>query len=626
MAKAGNKSHNDSLQNVSTTLPSLTLSKDRSSLDGWSVRSSARKGDSLVTGGGSYGSYLADHTARLRKDIEVTTGALEREQRRLYKIDKDLTTAETEYSQKMTKYRLHASAADSDTKRQNDTLRSLERHLEKAIKDLNDGVAGNDLLREQIDQLRKEREVLNNVFKKLERGISRSNRELADVVSEVNEHRHFATDAQQKSKALSNLLERERGHFRDMTDHVKKSISQEVEIGREQDRGQQERNKTSGGGTRRPYMIADEEEAFSETDMFRRIFRHSFLNTIQRRHIRQHQKNIEVFEQAFATIKSSTGISDIEEIVKIFIALEQRNFSLLTYVNQLNREIESIEIRNKELQGHLSEHKKKETTTAFKRDAALSDLQAQITQTRAATKDKHGMIDESLAVLQDVRPVMNRIVAMLKKQMPGLIRAGYEDAAPPAKSPVPSADDENMNNHLSYIEEMVSLFRIILAPVGAPNQLKDKRADNIALGKGTSERPRDLPVAHTQGDDTDDEVEGGLSERVFTRAELRERANNAIQKRRRKPAQPGRQADGGRVDDLETTAEGAGVTASPSSCAGGTGTQSGGLLSGSRKDIGAVPSKDSAEQIARVGSPDADGEADTSGKWWRSNNAGHAKR
>ena len=34
--------------------------------------------------------------------------------------------------------------------------------------------------------------------------------------------------------------------------------------------------------------------------------------------------------EAFATIKSSTGISDIEEIVKIFIGLEQRNFSLLT--------------------------------------------------------------------------------------------------------------------------------------------------------------------------------------------------------------------------------------------------------------------------------------------------------
>ena len=43
----------------------------------------------------------------------------------------------------------------------------------------------------------------------------------------------------------------------------------------------------------------------------------------------------EVFEQAFATIKSTTGISDIEDIVKIFVKLEERNFSLLTYVSGL---------------------------------------------------------------------------------------------------------------------------------------------------------------------------------------------------------------------------------------------------------------------------------------------------
>merc|ERR1719498_2005866 len=101
------------------------------------------------------------------------------------------------------------------------------------------------------------------------------------------------------------------------------------------------------------YLIADEEEDFSENMFMRRILKLAFLNCIQRRHIKQHQKNIEVFEQAFATIKSTTGISDIEEIVKIFVGLEQRNFCLLTYVNQLNREIESFEKQNSELEAQI---------------------------------------------------------------------------------------------------------------------------------------------------------------------------------------------------------------------------------------------------------------------------------
>merc|ERR1719162_2264795 len=164
----------------------------------------------------------------------------------------------------------------------------------------------------------------------------------------------------------------------------------------------------------RAYMVADEEEAFSEPAMHRRILKLSFLNTIQRRHIKQHQKNIEVFEQAFATIKSSTGISDIEEIVKIFIGLEQRNFSLLTYVNQLNREIESIEIRNKELKEQLEEHKNKETLSNAHRDTALSDIMAQIAQTKAATKDKNGTIDDAAAVLEEIRPSIWNIVKLLR--------------------------------------------------------------------------------------------------------------------------------------------------------------------------------------------------------------------
>merc|ERR1740121_3612898 len=138
------------------------------------------------------------------------------------------------------------------------------------------------------------------------------------------------------------MLERERREFKARTKDIRRSCTTSTRFRR----------------SKRTYMVADEEEAFSESLMHRRILKLSFLNTIQRRHIRQHQKNIEVFEQAFATIKSSTGISDIEEIVKIFVGLEQRNFSLLTYVNTLNRDIESFEKQNRELEDQLESQKR----------------------------------------------------------------------------------------------------------------------------------------------------------------------------------------------------------------------------------------------------------------------------
>merc|ERR1711972_624563 len=110
----------------------------------------------------------------------------------------------------------------------------------------------------------------------------------------------------------------------------------------------------------------------------------AFLNCIQRRHIKQHQKSIEVFEQAFATIKQSTGISNIEEIVRIFVSLESRNYSLLTYVNHMNREIEALEgIRHG--RRNLELHKRaQEERHDYVRSQALTELQRQLQATKMA--------------------------------------------------------------------------------------------------------------------------------------------------------------------------------------------------------------------------------------------------
>merc|ERR1740123_921456 len=185
-------------------------------------------------------------------------------------------------------------------------------------------------------------------------------------------------------------LERRQFHEmkKDLREREKTDLLNRVSMVRESTERMDDRTKP---------LKADEEENFTSTGVMRRIFKLAFLNTIQRRHIRQHQKNIEVFEQAFSTIKSSTGISDIEEIVKIFIALEQRNFSLLTYVNQLNREIESIDIRNRELKSQLTNYQQADVQASKRKNAALSELSVQIMKTRSATEDKEKLTEEAAA-------------------------------------------------------------------------------------------------------------------------------------------------------------------------------------------------------------------------------------
>ena len=49
------------------------------------------------------------------------------------------------------------------------------------------------------------------------------------------------------------------------------------------------------------------------------------------------------YEEAFAKIREATQILDIDRLVDRFIEVEDQNFSLFNYVNELNNEIEHLQ-------------------------------------------------------------------------------------------------------------------------------------------------------------------------------------------------------------------------------------------------------------------------------------------
>jgi chromosome segregation ATPase len=403
-------------------------------------------------GGGTMKSYVKDHLSRMQDDVEQTTRKLELEQRRLYEIDASLACAEQEYAMKNDRYNGKKKQPDTsgdDAKKKEDPkaktqgtataaeareerarrsrgggartlheVRTLEARLEKKIAELNQGKSENDELRAQIDQLRKERQTHDNVFRKLAREIKANAKRLEDRKQLSSDTKNDAEEYEEKKASIAKKTEREREEFKAQCLTLKVKMHDQETLHKEQGKLQdslQLRSEANANGDQakadkpKKYVVADEEEAFSKDLLCNRILKTCFLNTIQRRHIRQYEKDVEVFQQAFATIKSSTGISDIEEIVKIFVKLEERNYSLLTYVNTLNRDIESIEMRNRELRSQIEDHDKRTEQSAVKKDAALKDLIAQIERTKSAAEEKEKMTEETAQALADCRPVILNI-------------------------------------------------------------------------------------------------------------------------------------------------------------------------------------------------------------------------
>mmetsp|Transcript_9404 Transcript_9404/g.22600 ORF Transcript_9404/g.22600 Transcript_9404/m.22600 type:complete len:694 (+) Transcript_9404:55-2136(+) len=492
--------------------------------------------------------YLQDHLQRMHNEIESTTRKLELEKRRLNKLDEDASRMRAECNEKTLKVQKDAG--------QTVPLKKMENRLAKAIGQLNLLGHENVECRNRIDTVRRERLQLIQVFKKLQQDIKDNMSMVSQIHRENDAARRDQEERVHKMAALKKQVEEERKAFKQKVQELqekykqkeREELTQRVQMVKDSDK-----NDLDGKGSKTKSLKADEEEHFNSTLVMQRILKLAFLNAIQRRHIRQHQKNIEVFEQAFATIKSTTGISDIEEIVKIFVALEQRNFSLLTYVNALNREIESLDKQNQGLKDQLANQQEIEAESEKKRFAALTDLKAQIESTGAATEDNKLQASQQSEIIDRCRPVILAILKTVERE-----NRGFGGQAAPEFG----STGENLFGWLTYVEKTLTQWKDFLPdakdarhfrtptknykytvgnqvlalqpkkpntqPVSLVRPSELPSAANAFLEQGPNQR---AALAGREEDSSDDEED--LMTHPWSRQELRDKANASVAKRRR---------------------------------------------------------------------------------------------
>jgi predicted nucleic acid-binding Zn-ribbon protein len=456
----------------------------------------------------------------MQKEIESRTRLLEHERRRLYLVEESTERVRAEYEEKRNKLTLTEGVMQDEAKVQTQRLRELEAQLDKAIQKLNACNEKNDALHAEIDTQRKERLALDHVYKRLHKEIKDARAQIDKNCQWIDEHQQALVDEKETVAALKKQQREERAAFNAETKEYYEELQQSETIRKEMANAGSNDAKGASGG-KRGYMVADEEDRFSDQVMYRRILKLAFLNTIQRRHIKQHQKNIEVFEQAFATIKSTTGISEIEEIVKIFVKLEERNFSLLTYVNQLNREIETIELKNRTLEEQLTQHRVHEEMTREKKDQLVSTLERNMQQTALAQEEIELDIKNKREVMEAIRPSCIKACEQLRKAF-----------GPHPTVPFPNRESSTFKEFLTYIDKQVLLYSEHIpsdAPMKVIKAPPSKRPQNL--------KPADLTQFMAQQstleDEEEDDEDGVDRVMPMSRVDLKAAAERSITKRRK---------------------------------------------------------------------------------------------
>lgn len=86
----------------------------------------------------------------------------------------------------------------------------MEQRLEKANLKFNDAVSANKTLREQIDALRRERVIFENVYKRLEKELLSKRQDMANIIEIANTAYEERDKAQEKLSLLMRRAEIER--------------------------------------------------------------------------------------------------------------------------------------------------------------------------------------------------------------------------------------------------------------------------------------------------------------------------------------------------------------------------------------------------------------------------------
>lgn len=394
-------------------------------------------------------------------------------------------------------------------------IRILENRLEKALVKFNEAIAHNKDLRHEIDDLRRERVVFENVYRKMERELQDRKRQMAEIIELSNQSYEQRDSYQMEVAAIEQANRKEQDEFEEQMMELGRMLDTELRL--------PDANSSTGGrgGTARGGTARQQAEGAAAAKYGKTMDKGDVLASMER---------VQNFEEAFNKIKAATGIADVEHLVKNFIKNEDHNFSLFNYVNEQNNEVEKLEEQIQVLREEERKFAQESGEDVHQHKQILKELESKLTST------------ESMAEKYEIRSQdLQRAVESLKRGIQSIYEKldieedGFGE---------PTVTESNMTHFLALVEhkanslmkEYADIRAALMQPVvgvdpGAGEGSPSKSLVSV-LGSGpkvpmgqellTVQPPK---LDEYQSDDEEDE-----DARPFTRDELKTKTIGRLQR------------------------------------------------------------------------------------------------
>lgn len=304
-------------------------------------------------------------------------------------------------------------------------IRILENRLDKSLVKFNEAIAHNKKLRDSIDDLRRERVVFENIYRKMEKELQDKKQKMAEIIEVSNQSYEQRDSYQMEVAAIEQANRKEQEEFEEQIVELGRMLETELKL-----------PSNSRPGTNTGTMFTATLPKSSEEDMKKSG---TWNQNAEKKDVLASYERVQNFEEAFNKIKAATGITDIDELVKTFIKNEDHNFSLFNYVNEQNNEIEKLDeqIQNLREEERKFAHESGEDVHQHKQ--ILKELEAKLQNS------------ESMAEKYEIRcQDLQRIIESLKRGIQSIYdKIEVEDDS----FADPTVTESNMVYYLGIVEQ-----------------------------------------------------------------------------------------------------------------------------------------------------------------------------
>ncbi|OQS07425.1 hypothetical protein THRCLA_00567 [Thraustotheca clavata] len=397
--------------------------------------------------------YLQDQVRTLQIQGDYYARKVEIEKRRGEELDKQLRAyreAQNE-SRRMMTVSSPGPKASVDMTSDQKSLRVLENRLEKVLIRLNEACNANKKLRDQIQNLRREKVLQQQIHEKLDRELHCKAQDVAKTTQLTQSIFDARDRAQRQVEALKAQAAEETARFEYEWNDRREVI--------EADRMVMKSMQFHGS-----FIAADDDDddarisGTADAKHREETMKASWLISAKDADLRKQTERLKAYEDGLAKIRKKTGIKDVGELANALIAAEEKNFSLFNMINELNTEMESVEIENnrflnliKECQGCGSDINRARIKASLEEQIEKSKIKAAHFEARAA---------ESNAVIDSIKAGAMNIFHKI----------GYNDEALIQQLNSTGLTDINMLKFLGIIEkrigEIVQMHNIVYTQSG----------------------------------------------------------------------------------------------------------------------------------------------------------------